>query len=166
MRLADLEDPHILMEVNNSAIPDVNRLDDQKARWLLDHAILARMATVDGRVAGVMVVFGETAELDSEYYRWFTARYRNFIYVDRIIVPAWARRCGVGTKLYREVDRCAVDKGVAVASEVYCDPPNTASLAFHRRLEYAEVGRQTSRTEAKTVAKLMKYVENAQRTDR
>jgi len=80
-----------------------------------------------------------------------------------VIVAAWARRRGVATQLYREVDRLANEHNLAVASEVYCDPPNAPSLTFHAKMGYVEIGQQLSRAEGKTVSKLMKYREKAER---
>jgi predicted GNAT superfamily acetyltransferase len=161
LQIADLEDPEILLTTNNAAVPDVNELTNQKAGWLIAHARLTRVATLDGRVAGVIVVLSDTAELNSEYFRWFTARYENFIYIDRVIVAAPTRRLGVATMLYSEVDQIASKDRLAVASDVYCDPPNAASIAFHQKMGYGEVGQQFSPAEGKTVSKLMRYVEHA-----
>ncbi len=158
-----LDKPDTLIEINNAAVPDVNGLDGQKAHWLVENAILAKVAAVDGQAAGVIVVLSENSGYDSDYFRWYTERYRNFIYIDRVIVSAWARGFGVATALYQEVEQFAQDKGVAIAAEVYSDPPNIASLNFHRKMGYQEVGIQFSAMEGKTVAKLMKYLEQAQR---
>jgi uncharacterized protein len=162
LHIATLDAAAVLAEMNNSAVPDVNRIDDRKARWLIAHARLAASATLDDRAAGVIVVLDDTAALPSEYFQWFTARYRNFLYIDRVIVAAWARRRGVATQLYREVDRLANEHNLAVASEVYCDPPNAPSLTFHAKMGYVEIGQQLSRAEGKTVSKLMKYREKAE----
>lgn len=163
LQIANLEDPEILREINNSAIPDVNQLTEQKARWLVEHSLLARVASIDEKAAGVIIVLSDTAELNSEYFRWFSVRYGNFLYIDRVIVAAWARRLGVATTLYLEVDHTAQAHGVAAASDVYCDPPNTASLNFHKKMGYLEIGRQASGAEGKIVSKLMKYGEKAER---
>jgi predicted GNAT superfamily acetyltransferase len=162
LHIATLDDAGVLATMNNSAVPDVNRIDDRKARWLIAHARLSASAALDGRAAGVIVVLDDTAALSSEYFQWFTARYRNFLYIDRVIVAAWARRQGVATRLYREVDRLANEHHLAVASEVYCDPPNAPSLAFHAKMGYMEIGQQLSLAEGKTVAKLIKYREKAE----
>jgi uncharacterized protein len=163
VQIENLVNPEILLEINNAAVPDVNRLDLPKAQWLLTHAALSRIATVEGQVAGVIVVLSELAEYDSSYFRWFTERYRNFIYIDRVIVPVWARRLGVAAELYRHVEQVAGEKGLAISVEVYSEPPNTASLKFHAKMSFQEVGCQFSELEKKTVSKLMKYPDRAQR---
>jgi hypothetical protein len=44
---------------------------------------------------------GETAEFDSDYFRWFSERCSNFIYIERVIRPrrgdsAWLPNCTGG----------------------------------------------------------------------
>lgn len=157
IEIRHLDDPDILVEINNAAVPDVNRLDRRKAEWLLEHSALAKVAIVDQQAVGVIVVLDDTAGLDSEYFRWFTERYQNFIYIDRVIVTESARRHGVSTRLYRAVDELARDRRQAIASEVYCEPPNLPSLSFHEKMGYQPIGRQFCAAEAKSVAKLMKF---------
>lgn len=163
VRIENLIDPEILLEINNAAVPDVNRLEPAGARWLLAHAAVAKLAVVDGRPAGVLVALSESAGYNSGYFGWFSHRYSNFIYIDRVIVSAWARRLGLAAELYRQVDQAAAEKGLAIATDVYSEPPNAASLAFHAKMGFAEVGLQFSELEKKTVAKLLKFPERARR---
>lgn len=121
IQIQSLTKPEILLEVNNEAVPDVNLLDPAKAQWLVRHAALASMAVVDGQVAGAIVVLNESAEYDSVYFRWFSERYSNFIYIERVIVSAGARRLGLAAELYRHVEEMAGEKGLAIAAEVYSD---------------------------------------------
>ena len=163
LQIGNLDAPDLLVRLNNAAVPDVNQLDEKKADWLVTHARWARVASLDGNAAGAIIVLDDRAAFESEYFTWFTARYRNFLYIDRVVVAAWARRRGVAAELYREIDGVAGERGMAIAAEVYCEPPNTASLAFHVRMGYREIGRQVSRAEGKTVSKLMKFAERAER---
>jgi len=157
-----LENPSLFREINNSSVPDVNFLDETRAEWLVSHSFFPRQATLDGRVAGVLIALSETAGFDSDYYRWYVAKYKNFVYVDRVVVAAWARGLGVATELYRHLEHMAEEKGLAVAAEVYSDPSNIPSLNFHRKLGYQEVGTQFCESEGKTVCKFMKYLERAE----
>ena len=161
LEIKPLDNPQILLEINNSAVPYVNMLDSGKAQWLLEHATRSWLASLDGRAVGVLVLLNATCGLESEYYQWFTERYENFLYIDRVVVADWARGHGVATALYRAVDQVAVEGGYAIASEVYSQPPNTASLKFHQVMGYREVGSQYMLSEGKTVVKLLKYAERA-----
>lgn len=164
MKLAinPLHNPNTLLTLNNAAIPEVNFLDEAKARWLVEQALLARLATLNGQVAGVIIVLSDTAGLESDYYGWFIERYRHFMYIDRVIVADWARGQGIASALYQEVEQVAQTQGLAIATEVYSRPPNIVSLNFHRKRGFQEIGLQVSTTEGKTVAKFMKYLAHAQ----
>lgn len=157
-----LHNPDTLLAINNAAIPEVNLLDESKACWLMEQAALARMATLNGQAAGVIIVLSDTAGFESDYYGWFVERYRNFMYIDRVIVAEWARGRGVASALYQEVEQAAQTQGLAIAAEVYAQPPNIPSLNFHRKRGFQEIGQQVSAAEGKTVAKLMKYLAHAQ----
>lgn len=163
LEITPLENPALFMEVNNAAVPDVNFLDEARAEWLVSHSFFPRLATVDGKVAGVLIALSETAGFDSDYYRWYVARYKNFVYIDRVVIAAWARGQGVATALYRDLEQMAEEQGLAIAAEVYSDPPNVPSLNFHRKLGYQEVGTQFCEAEGKMVCKFMKYAERAQK---
>jgi predicted GNAT superfamily acetyltransferase len=161
VEITPLTNSQILIEVNNSSVPDVNFLDEARAGWLVSHSLFSRLAMLDGRVAGVLIALSETAGFDSDYYRWYVARYKNFIYVDWVVVAAWARGLGVATELYHHLEHMAEEKGLAIAAEVYSDPPNVPSLNLHRKLGYQEVGTQFCEAEGKRVCKFMKYAERA-----
>lgn len=75
VQIENLINSTLLIEVNNAAAPDVNLLDLAKAQWLLAHAALAKIATVERQVAGAIVVLPESAAYDSDYFRWFSDRY-------------------------------------------------------------------------------------------
>jgi predicted GNAT superfamily acetyltransferase len=162
LEIKNLENPDILVEINHSGLPFVNPLDDSRAQWLIENSSLARMAILNGKVAGVLVVLSENPGLISEYLQWFCERYGNFLYIDRVIVSAWARDQGVAKRLYREVDQVAMEKSLAIATEVYSDPPNLVSLSFHQKMGFEEIGTQYCQTDKKWVSKLMKYIQYAQ----
>lgn len=161
LEITPLADPEILIEINNSALPYVNTLDRGRAEWLLRHAIRSWLARLEERPAGVLVLLEAGCRFESDYFRWFTERYENFLYIDRVIVADWARQRGVASELYRVVEGVAEEGGWAIATEVYSQPPNTASLNFHRSLGYQPVGEQVSLNEGKTVLKLMKFAGRA-----
>lgn len=159
LRIATLKDPNVLLEINNAAVPDTNVIDAARAQWLVAQAVTPGLALLDNRIAGVIIVLSDHCGFDSDYYRWFTTRYSNFLYIDRVIVAKWARGRGVAKQLYQEIERVAREKQLAVTADVYSEPPNTPSLNLHRSMGFHEVGTQQFPAEQKTVAKLMKFAE-------
>lgn len=132
-----------VLTLNQGALDAVGPLDDGRLRWLLGMATEAGQALVvddAGTVAGFAMVFAPDTAYDSGNYRWFVERFAAFGYLDRIVVAASHRRLGVGTLLYDAAEQAARGSGRLVC-EVYVEPPNVASLAFHERRGYVEVGR-------------------------
>ena len=96
----------------------------------------------DGEFAGFVVTFGPGTPYDSENYRWFTERHgeHGFYYLDRIVLHEDFRRQGLGGFVYDALETVAAKHG-RMALEVNVVPRNDASLAFHERRGYLEVGR-------------------------
>jgi predicted GNAT superfamily acetyltransferase len=94
---------------------------------------------VDGQVAAFAIVYGPGADYDSINYAWHATRFADFLYLDRIVVDPSFRRQGIASGMYDHAEGVASGHGRLVC-EVYSDPPNEASLAFHRSRGYAEIG--------------------------
>lgn len=143
-----------ILALNQQAVPAVSPLDGDALAALVDLAAATLVAVDGGVVAGFVVVFGPGAPYTSPNYRWFVDRYPAFRYVDRIVVAPTARGRGLGGALYDEVER----RGGApwLTCEVNLRPRNEASLRFHARRGFVEVGRQDTDGGAKRVALLAK----------
>lgn len=105
--------------------------------WASYHRVIER----DGKVVAFLLAFREGAGYDSPNYRWFSARYDSFVYIDRVVVAPEQRGNGLATTLYLDVFAFARRNGVAtVTCEFDIDPPNEVSRRFHERLGFEEVG--------------------------
>ena len=150
IRQADLPE---LLTVNNAAVPNVNEVGADRFAELVAMAALAIVATDGDALLGFVLAMAEGADYDSANYRWFSARYQRFLYVDRVIVAESGRGAGTGTALYKAVFEHA-GAGVPVTCEVNVRPANEGSMRFHQRHGFAEVGRQDTEGGTKTVALL------------
>lgn len=100
-----------------------------------------RLIELDGKVAAFLLAFREGAGYDSPNYRWFSARYRSFVYIDRVVVAPAYRGNGLATSMYLDVFNFALRNEVAtVTCEFDIDPPNEVSRRFHDKLGFQEVG--------------------------
>lgn len=117
----------------------------------LDADLLARLSaaadtaaviTHDGRDVGFVITFAAGAGIDGVNYRWFSERHPAFLYLDRIVIDTSARRTGVASRAYAEIEARAAELGPVLCLEVNLDPPNEPSLAFHRARGFVEVGQQ------------------------
>ncbi len=119
-------------------------LDDLRLTELLGLADTAAVIDRDGADAGFVLTFAAGTAYDSVNYRWFAARHRHFVYLDRIVIDPAHRRTGLAGRVYDELEAAASGRAEAFCLEVNLDPPNDPSLAFHASRGYQVVGEQES----------------------
>jgi uncharacterized protein len=138
LRDAVVADLARIMALNDSEIPHVNALTEPVWRRFIAGGARVRVAdAVDGSLAALLVALPPGRDYGSLNYAWFQRRLRDFFYVDRIVVAAPWRGRGLGAALYRDI-------GALTRAPIVCDvnlrPSNDASLAFHGRQGFREVG--------------------------
>jgi len=133
-----------ILEINEANVPEVGSVDANRLAFIVDESPIALAVEVDDRIVGFCLVLGSDSTYDSVNYRWFTERYSDFMYLDRVAFDAAAQGRGYGTLLYGEVARRmqTIDVAAPLALEINVDPPNQRSLVFHGRLGFVEVGQQ------------------------
>jgi predicted GNAT superfamily acetyltransferase len=148
-----------LLAMNNAAVPNVNQLDQDELAELVGFAEVAEAVLVDDVTKGFVLGLRPGTGYASRHYRWFTDRYDDFLYVDRIVVGAGSRSAGLGTALYGVVLNHARQAAVPrVTCEVNLVPPNPGSLRFHRGLGFSEVCRRHYDNDEKMVTMLVRAV--------
>ena len=152
-----------LVAVNDAAYPAVPITPGVELAELIGMSSVV-LVVDDGAPAGFVLGMPPGLAYQSENYRFFAARAnelgRPFVYVDRIVLAAHLRGRGLGPRLYDAVFAQARRVGAAeVLCEVNLEPPNPGSLAFHTRLGFVEVGRQSTKGGANVVALLAAPVE-------
>lgn len=129
-----------ILAINNAATPNVNALDAEPWAWLTAHATYHRIAVDAEGIAGVILCVPAGLPYWSDNYKWFTARFSDFLYLDRVVVAERARNRGVGTALYADLHATVAGRWPRVTLEVNLRPPNPGSQRFHERLGYQPVG--------------------------
>jgi predicted GNAT superfamily acetyltransferase len=132
-----------VLALNQSHLDGVGPLDPQRQEWLVSMADECLVVEDAGAVVGFVVTFGPDTDYDSRNYRWFCERYARFGYLDRVVVADSHQRRGLGRMMYDAVEPAVLGDGGhgRMALEVYVEPPNVGSLAFHAARGYTEVGR-------------------------
>ena len=138
------QDHPAVLAWNEAHVELLAPLDEDRLRRLLGWADLGAVITVEGRDVGFVLTFPAGTAYDSPNYRWFSARYERFYYLDRVVVDPSVRRTGVASRVYDAIEDRARRMGEVMCLEVNVDPPNEPSLAFHRRRGYLEVGQDGS----------------------
>lgn len=94
---------------------------------------------VDGVLAGFVITVPAGTEYDSELYGWFSHRYDDFLYLDRVVIDPAFRRRGIADAVYEQIEARAGRHGL-FALEVNSQPANVPSLEFHAHRGFETVG--------------------------
>lgn len=142
MRIRDLTeaDTAVVHALNEAGTPGVHQEPADALAAITRLSSIALAAEIDGRVVGFCQVLPPGTSYASDNYKWFAARYEDFVYLDRIAVDPAFRDRGIGGLLYDEVERRATATWFAL--EVNLRPSNEGSLRFHARRGFVEVGQQ------------------------
>lgn len=133
------DDVDAVLRLNHESVWALSALEADKLAAYRQAAAHALVCEVDGAVAAFTIAYAPGAAYDSINYRWHAGRFGDFVYLDRIAVDPTFRRRGIAGALYDVVEAAAVPHGRMVC-EVYSDPPNEGSLAFHAARGYRDVG--------------------------
>jgi uncharacterized protein len=142
------------LALNRECESQLAPLTETELRSLLAMAYFASTSE-DGQA--MIIAFDETAPYGSPNFRWFKQRYPRFVYVDRVAVSQKARGRGLARRFYEDLISAAVaDEHTILCAEVYYDPPNPESDAFHEAMGFAEVGRAYVPDRGKSVRYLVR----------
>jgi hypothetical protein len=140
------DDHDAVLALNEANVAALAPMDRARLEQLVSLADRFDVVEVDGEFGGFVITFGPGTSYDSENYRWFAERHgAHFYYLDRIVLDPGHRRQGLGGFVYDELEHVARRHG-RLALEVNLIPRNDASLAFHDRRGYVEVGRLGDQT--------------------
>jgi len=132
-----------VLRLNLASEAVLSPLTAERLQMLLGQAWHHRVALLDAKVQAFLIALAPGADYDSPNYRWFAQRYADFVYVDRVVVATEARQAGLASVLYEDLMTRARAGGIArITCEVDIEPPNPASLRFHARFGFVEVGTQ------------------------
>jgi hypothetical protein len=140
-----------ILAINNANVPAVSELTPDEFEFDLKHSLHALMITDESgsELRAFCITFAPGAPYQSSNYRWFSDRYEDFVYIDRIAVANQHQNKGYGVALYGAVEQLMISGGGAplLTCEVNLQPPNPGSLRFHHRLGFTEVGQHESKPE-------------------
>ncbi len=131
--------------INEAAYPAVGTETLDDLGHIANESVIGLVADEpdSGTIAGFCLVLAPAADYDSMNYLWFSERYDDFVYLDRVAISPDFQRRGLGRTLYAEVERLAAERRPGATHftlEVNLRPRNDQSLAFHAGLGFEEVG--------------------------
>lgn len=132
-----------ILALNEESVHFLSPLDLGRLTMLHHAAPYHRVLEADGVVQAFLLALRPGAPYDSPNYRWFSATYADFLYVDRIVVSENMQGRGAGLRLYDDLFQFARSSAIRlITCEFDVQPPNPASERLHRRLGFREVGTQ------------------------
>ncbi len=140
VRAALPADHAAVLALNNTAVPHVNALSPEEFAWLASHANFFRVAEDAEGLLGFTMVLPSGLDYWSDNYKWLTARFDRFLYLDRVVVDERKRGHGGGRALYEALVAFGSGAWPRVTLEVNLRPPNPGSVRFHERLGFATIG--------------------------
>jgi len=130
-----------MYSINQENIPEVGDITDLvDFQLLLDFSEHILCFKDKGVVIGFVLCMREGQSYQSENYKYLTSRFSNFLYIDRIAIKKEYRRRGLGEKIYLELVSIAEKLGLDILCEVNTRPRNDASLLFHEKMGFEEIG--------------------------
>lgn len=149
--VSDLTIRHLdqVLAINNSNVPAVSELTAHEFEFDLENSAYALKITDESgdELRAFCVTFAPGAPYQSSNYKWFSDRYDDFVYLDRIAVSSEHQNKGYGAAMYKALEQLMISDGVTpvLTCEVNLQPPNPGSLRFHHRLGFSEVGQHKSK---------------------
>ncbi len=145
IRIRDIEEKDYarIVGLNEAVVQQTSPMDLQRLRLLDDLSSYRRVAVVDDQVAAFLLAIEDGAPYENDNFNWFSSRYRNFLYVDRIVVGSDYAGLKIGSLLYKDLFEYVHSRGIEyIACEYNIEPPNPASRAFHDKFGFKESGTQ------------------------
>lgn len=119
----------VLVDMDRAAMPAVSEAALEDLAWFAGVAAYFKVAVEAGALRGFLIaLLPDVQGYASENYRWFQARYDDFVYVDRIVVAEPARGRGLGQRFYADLERFARGRATRITCEVNTRPRNDGSL--------------------------------------
>jgi len=141
IRSARPADIPAIVAINAAGRPGAYPLTPETMAATLTDAPYVVVAALDGRAVGYMIGYTAGDVCEGDEFGWFRAHMPRFLYIDQIAVAPHARRGRVGARLYAHATSHARVHAIpALVCDINLDPPNPASLRFHARLGFQEVG--------------------------
>ena len=131
-----------VLALNNAAGENILPLDATSLDYFYRHAHYFRVAEVDGLITGFLIGMMPGANYGSSNYRWFSQRYEEFLYIDRIVIASPRRGLGVGRAFYADVTSFAEVRVPWLTCEVFLEPRNDVAVLFHGTYGFHEVGQE------------------------
>jgi len=154
----DRDELTLINKINEESIPAVNTVSKKEFIWFYENSIYFKKVTIEKNLAGFLLVLPMNIPYKSLNYSWFSKRFNNFAYIDRIAVKEEYKSLGIGTLLYSDLEQSLPKDIKIIACEYNIKPLNKVSQNFHQKMEYKNVGTQFTENNTKEVSLMIKKI--------
>ena len=154
----NINDLSIIRAINDDAIPAVNSVSEDEFIWFHKNSIYFKKVMLNETLAGFLLVLPMNITYKSLNYCWFSERYNNFAYIDRIAVREKFKSSGVGTLLYKDLEKSLPKEIKMIVCEYNIKPLNIISKNFHQKMAYKNIGTQLTENNTKQVSLMVKEI--------
>ena len=106
LRNVTIEDIKDIILINEDAIPAVNSVSYEEFLNFYEKKTYFKVAINNDKIiCGFLLVLPSGLDYQSLNYKWFTERYRDFAYIDRIAISSKFRGLGIGKSLYLDLEK-------------------------------------------------------------
>ena len=158
VRKVNINDLSIIKVINDEAVPAVNAVAEKEFIWFHKNSIYFKKVILDETLAGFLLALPMNIPYKSLNYKWFSVRYNNFAYIDRIAVKKEFKSSGIGTLLYTDLEKSLPKEIKMIACEYNIKPLNMISENFHQKMAYKNVGTQLTENNTKKVSLMVKEI--------
>ena len=153
LRKIEKKDYSKIVEINKAVVQHTSQMDENWLDELIGYANYAILAEKDNEVVGFLISMGPNKPYVNANYEWFSERYNNLLYIDRIAVDPKYIGKGIGSFLYKNLFELSKNEDFSkFACEINLVPPNEPSILFHKKHGFKEVGTQWLNDNTKKVS--------------
>jgi len=132
-----------IVALNLSEVKHTSQMDAARLNDLHQIAAYHKVGCVDDRVVAFILAMRSGAPYENDNFRWFSLKFSQFIYVDRIVVSSQSRGLRLGSLLYNDLFNYARSNDIPlITCEYNISPPNEPSRLFHDKFGFREFGGQ------------------------
>ena len=132
-----------LYSLNQENTPEVGSISSSESfASLFDKSSINLLVEYKKQPIGFVICFREDLEYESPNYKFFNKIKNKFLYIDRVVIKSHFRRAGLGTRLYKHLDKEASKELLPICCEVNSIPLNQISLNFHAKNGFNEIGKR------------------------
>jgi predicted GNAT superfamily acetyltransferase len=130
-----------ILSLNEAFVHFLSPMDEALLAKFANAASYLRVIVEGGVIAAFLLAFRKGDDYAGTNFAWFSARYDDFLYVDRVVVAPEFRGKKLADIFYDDLEAFARARGVSlITCEVNAEPPNPVSMRFHERRGFREVG--------------------------